>query len=280
MIRGTVLTILAALLGVTAACSLGVAAYIIIQPGASPESGVAENEVMEASETDVEPTEKDSTISVEAELAPIVVNDNDSGYDMTDNDASASSIMDATNNPGGIVQTDDDTYADDAAKDRENEGSNDGTNNDANRNTDGTYSWQVNGVTITTRINVMDYIDGNVWHVNDMATALGWDKNKRANSPQPMTFQPDDTYDIYINFSDASDHCGAIIIEGNNKKPISIVLPSRAADDYTFNDQDYTMPFEGIVIFAYTCERLTVDPSCDPYYGVFNGSSGDYRLLN
>ena len=44
MIRGTVLTILAALLGVTAACSLGVAAYIIIQPETSPENGVAETE--------------------------------------------------------------------------------------------------------------------------------------------------------------------------------------------------------------------------------------------
>ena len=44
MIRGKVLTILAALLGATAACSLGVAAYIIIQPGTSPENGVAETE--------------------------------------------------------------------------------------------------------------------------------------------------------------------------------------------------------------------------------------------
>ena len=44
MIKGKVLTILAALLGVTAACSLGVAAYIIIQPGTSPENGVAETE--------------------------------------------------------------------------------------------------------------------------------------------------------------------------------------------------------------------------------------------
>ena len=44
MINGKVLTILAALLGVTAACSLGVAAYIIIQPGTSPENGVAETE--------------------------------------------------------------------------------------------------------------------------------------------------------------------------------------------------------------------------------------------
>ena len=44
MIKGKVLTILAALLGATAACSLGVAAYIIIQPGTSPENGVAETE--------------------------------------------------------------------------------------------------------------------------------------------------------------------------------------------------------------------------------------------
>ena len=44
MIKGKVLTILAALLGVTAACSLGVAAYIIIQPGTSPENGVAGTE--------------------------------------------------------------------------------------------------------------------------------------------------------------------------------------------------------------------------------------------
>ena len=44
MINGKVLTILAALLGVTAACSLGVAAYIIIQPGTSPENGVAGTE--------------------------------------------------------------------------------------------------------------------------------------------------------------------------------------------------------------------------------------------
>ena len=270
MIKGKVLTLLAALLGVTAACSLGVAAYIIIQPGASPESSVADTEMMESSGTGVEPPEEDSTISVEAELASIVVNDN--GYGMTDNDAVASSIMDATANPGGIVQTDDDTYADDAAKQRENEG----TNDNANGNTNGTYSWQVYGVTITTRINVMDYIDGKVWRINDMATALGWDKNKRANSPQPMTFQPDDTYDVYINFSDGGDHCGAIIIEGRN--PATITLPPRSPDDYTFNDEDYTMPFEGIVIFAYTCERLTDDPNCDPYDGVFNGSSGDYRV--
>ena len=184
--------------------------------------------------------------------------------------------MDGTNNPGGIIQSDDDSYADDAAKDREDTSVNDNANSTANKNADGTYSWQVGGTTITTKINVMDYIDGNVWHVNDMATALGWDKNKRADSPKPMTFQPDDTYDAYINVSDGSDHCSAIIIKGNNRSPISFALPPRTSGDYTFNTQDYTMSFEGIVIFAYTCEYLTDNPSGNPYDGVLSGSGGSY----
>lgn len=200
-------------------------------------------------------------------------NDNHPGENF---DTGDSGIMDGTNNPGGIVQTDDDSYADDAAKDRENEGNNDNANNSTNRNADGTYIWQVNGVTITTRINVMDYIDGNVWHVNDMATALGWDKNKRANSPKPMTFQQDDTYDVYINFSDGSDHCNAIIIKGDNRQSISLSLPPRTSNDYTFNNEDYTMSFEGIVMFAYTCEYLTDNPSGNPYEGILSGSNGSY----
>ncbi|GEM_PF-6548542 len=194
-------------------------------------------------------------------------------------DTGDSSIMDGTNNPGGIIQSDDDSYADDAAKDREDtSNTNEGSDTGANRNADGTYSWQVGGSTITTKINVMDYIDGNVWHVNDMATALGWDKNKRADSPKPMTFQPDDTYDVYINFSDGSDHdhCGFIFIKGNDRRPITVFLPPRASGDYTFNTKDYTMSLEGIVIFAYTCEYLTDNPSGNPYDGVLSSSGGWY----
>ena len=191
-------------------------------------------------------------------------------------DTGDSSIMDGTNNPGGIIQSDDDSYADDAAKDREDTSVNDNANSTANKNADGTYSWQIGGSTITTKINVMDYIDGNVWHVNDMATALGWDKNKRADSPKPMTFQPDDTYDVYINFSDGGDHCNAIIIKGNNRSPISLALPPRTSGDYTFNTQDYTMSFEGIVVFAYTCEYLTDNHTGNPFDGVLSGSGDSY----
>ena len=276
MINGKVLTILAALLGVTAACSLGVAAYIIIQPGASPESGVAETEVVEASGTDVEPTE-DSTISVEAEPASIVANDN--GCGMTGNDAGASSTMDATNNPSGIVQTDDDTYADDAAKDRENEG----TNDNANGNTSGTYSWQSNGVTITTRINVMDYIDGNVWHANETAAALGWDPiamningsyNVSMKSKKPANFK---TNGLIIYYSQAGSRCNGISghIEGGDMT-FGIAVGGNGDYSYRMNDADFYWTMEEIVCFAYAMENMPNNN--DPFTNVLNGSRSSYVI--
>lgn len=84
MIRGKVLTILAALLGVTAACSLGVAAYIIIQPGASPESGVAETEAQLAGVEIVDHTGEEEHIDNDA-LPNISV---DSGAVWTDSEVS------------------------------------------------------------------------------------------------------------------------------------------------------------------------------------------------
>ena len=66
MINGKVLTILAALLGVTAACSLGVAAYIIIQPGTSPENGVAETEAQLAGVEIVDHTGEEEHIDNDA----------------------------------------------------------------------------------------------------------------------------------------------------------------------------------------------------------------------
>ena len=133
---------------------------------------------------------------------------------------------------------------------------------------DGMYEWTVGNKTLKTKINVMNYIDGKVWKVNEMAKELGWDKNKRSTSSKPMTFQKDDKYDFYINFSDGSDHCGAIIIKGDNRKPEILYLPQRDSDDYTFNDNDYTMSFEGIVSFAYACEQLTANPDSNPVDGL------------
>lgn len=180
--------------------------------------------------------------------------------------------------PSGIVQTDDDSYADDAVKDREEADAPAG--NSSNQNPDGTYTWEVGNYTLTTKINVMDYIDGRVWRVNDMATALGWDKNKRHGVARPMTFQPDDTYDSYINFtsSPGNDYCMAFFIKGNDRKPLGVLMPEKQPDDYTFNDEEFTMSLEGIVSFAYACEYLSENPEGDPFDGILPMNGDYYRF--
>ena len=199
-------------------------------------------------------------------------------------DTGDSSIMDGTNNPGGIIQSDDDSYADDAAKDREDSGSNDSTNSsDANRNADGTYSWQVGGTTITTKINVMDYIDGNVWRANEMASALGWD---------PIAMKIDGSYDVsmkskkpanyrsnglLIYYSDAGSTCNGISghIQGGD---LTFDISFGANGDYSYrmNDADFYWTIDEIVCFAYAMENMPINN--DPFSGVLNGSNSSYSI--
>ncbi len=156
------------------------------------------------------------------------------------------------------------------------DGSNDGSNatqsNAADEvvKVDGKYGWQVGDQVIYTNIDVRKYIDGTEWHVNDMATALGWDKNKRADSPCPMTFQPDETYDVYINFTKRDGFCDGIYVMGDERgKPIYAAFKRPLqGNNLTFNNRDLEISFEGIVIFAYTCEYLTDNPVGNPYDSV------------
>lgn len=199
-------------------------------------------------------------------------------------DTGDSSIMDGTNNPGGIVQSDDDSYADDAAKDREDSNANDDASNGANRNADGTYSWQIGGSTITTKINVMDYIDGNVWRANEMASALGWN---------PIAMKIDGSYDVsmkskkpanfksnglLIYYSDAGSKCNGISghIEGGDLT-FDISFGTNSGDySYRMNDADFYWTIEEIVCFAYAMEKMPNNN--DPFSGVLNGSSSSYSL--
>ena len=196
-------------------------------------------------------------------------------------DTGDSSIMDGTNNPGGIVQTDDDSYADDAAKDRENESTTGDTNNGANGNADGTYSWQVNGVTITTRINVMDYINGNVWRANEMAAALGWDPyamkidgsyNVSMKSKKPANFRSNG---LVIYYSEASSRCNGISghIEGGDMT-FNIAVGGNGDYSYRMNDADFYWTMEEIVCFAYAMENMPSNN--DPFANVLSGSGSSY----
>ncbi len=199
-------------------------------------------------------------------------------------DTGDSTIMDGTNNPDTSEdETDYPLGNDESIPDGGAEATAGNLEGYGTRNPDGTYTWQVGNYQLTTKINVLDYIDINthVWRVNDMATALGWDKNKSMAAKKPLSFDMDDTNDAHISFSDGSDHCGAIIIKGNNfNKPISLALPAKQSNDYTFNDKDFTISFEGIVCFAYACEQLSDNSSSDPFAGQLNIAGGIYDYIN
>lgn len=201
-------------------------------------------------------------------------------------DTGDSSIMDGTNNPGDIVQSDDDSYADDAAKDRDDSNGNDSANSsDANRNADGTYSWQVGGTTITTKINVMDYIDGNVWRANEMASALGWDPfamkidgsyNVSMKSKKPANYRSNG---LVIYYSEAGSTCNGFSghIQGEGGY-LTFAVSFGANGDYLYrmNDADFYWTIDGIVCFAYAMENMPSNN--DPFSGVLNGSNSSYSI--
>lgn len=191
-------------------------------------------------------------------------------------DTGDSSIMDGTNNPGGIVQSDDDSYADDAAKDREDSSTNNDDNSDTNRNADGTYSWQVGGQTLTTKINVRDYIHGGSWDIKAMSEVLGYspveaygivDTTHYLNSGSPIAD---------INFETKNSIYGNFYVMTYVSKDSENILSysvrcGHSGEEYNFGSSDIKVPFELIVAYAYACEHLNEDASTDPFAGVIPG---------
>lgn len=191
-------------------------------------------------------------------------------------DTGDSSIMDGTNNPGGIVQSDDDSYADDAAKDREDSSTNNDDNSDTNRNADGTYSWQVGGQTLTTKINVRDYIHGGSWDIKAMSEVLGYspveaygivDTTHYLNSGSPI---------VDIDFEAINSFYGDFYVMTYASKDSENILSycvrcGHSGEEYNFGSGDIKVPFELIVAYAYACEHLNEDASTDPFAGVIPG---------
>lgn len=194
-------------------------------------------------------------------------------------DTGDSSIMDGINNPGGIVQLDDDSYADDAAKDM-----NGNDNSGTGRNVSEDYSWQVGSYTLTTKINVMEYIDGNVWNANQMAAALGWDPiamktdgSYTANMKvkKPANFKSNG---LLIYYSEAGSKCNGITgyIEGGDLV-FNISAGTNSGDySYRMNDADFYWTMEEIVCFAYAMENMP--NSNDPFDSVLHNNGSSYTF--
>jgi len=157
--------------------------------------------------------------------------------------------------------------------------SNDNTAQDAG----GNHTWQIGGNTLTTKIDVMDYIDGNVWYANEMAAALGWD---------PIAMKIDGSYDVstkskkpanfksnglIIYYSDAGSKCNGVTgyIEGGNLT-FNISVGANGDYSYRMNDADFCWTIEEIVCFAYAMENMT--NRNDPFVNVLNGSNSSYVI--
>ena len=173
-------------------------------------------------------------------------------------DTGDSSIMDGTNNPGGIIQSDDDS------------------SNGANGNADGTYSWQVGGQTLTTKINVRDYIHDGSWDIKAMSEVLGYspieaygrvDTRHYLNSGSPIAD---------INFETKNSIYGNFYVMTYVSKDSENILSysvrcGHSGEEYNFGSSDIKVPFELIVAYAYACEHLNEDASTDPFAGVIPG---------
>lgn len=173
-------------------------------------------------------------------------------------DTGDSSIMDGTNNPGSITQSDDDS------------------SNGANGNADGTYSWQVGGQTLTTKINVRDYIHDGSWDIKAMSEVLGYspveaygivDTTHYLNSGSPI---------VDINFEPINGFYGDFYVMTYASKDSEDILSydvrcGHSGEEYNFGSGDIKVPFELIVAYAYACEHLNEDASTDPFAGVIPG---------
>lgn len=188
------------------------------------------------------------------ELRPEFVSPFDGDYPGFDFDTGDSGIMDGGNNGNG--------------------------GNDGSQNTDGSYTWQVGNYTLTTHINVMDYIDGDVWRANEMAIVLGWspigiDGNTNTSAKEPSYYLRDNTilsYDIHKSPRRCNGLSSWIKADGN--LTFSILFPIDRGDaKYSMNGGDLKWTLDAIVCFAYAAEQLPNNTTTNPFAGVFSSDS-------
>lgn len=192
--------------------------------------------------------------------------------------------VDEATSPGGIQQIDDDSYADDAAQDLNQDTiAEDNDSQSENTNADGTYSWQVGSNTLTTNINVMDYIDGDIWHANEMAAAIGWDpiatkkdgsQSVSMTAKQPFRYQTDEFWIVYSSGAEKINYFTGNTSDGQRLFGIGTAIDSNDFS-YRMNDSDHYITLDLIICFAYAMENMQYSP--DPFTD-FNMNGADYVI--
>lgn len=193
-----------------------------------------------------------------------------------DLDTGDASIMDGTNDPVGeaigheaIAVTNGEAIPDGAA---EEAARSELDPSGGNMTSDGMYQWQVGNYTLTTKIDVMDYIDGENWDVKAMSEALGYYPVEGYGIVSITHYRNDGTPIVDLEFNSADNYYGRFYIKTFNDPSSETIMWLTVICDHTQNEYDLgskgtvKIPFELIVAYTYACEHLADDPSVDPFY--------------
>ena len=204
---------------------------------------------------------------------------------------SADDAYESSQTAGGNASSDNDADLSDATdlpetNESEDIGDVDGTNGadggGYTRNADGSYTWQVGYYELTTTINVWDYIDGDVWDVQRMASDLGYEpietpyyvsilRYKNSTTPQADFELVQKDYCNCIRFNKADD---------SQLTGFNVAYERDYEREYHIGRLDEMISFDLIVACAYTCEKLNVDPYVDPLDEIIDRQGGDTHHLN
>lgn len=204
---------------------------------------------------------------------------------------SADDAYESSQTAGGDASSDNDADLSDATdlpetNESEDIGDVDGTNGTDGggytRNADGSYTWQVGYYELTTTINVWDYIDGDVWDVQRMASDLGYEpietpyyvsilRYKNSTTPQADFELVQKDYCNCIRFNKADD---------SQLTGFNVAYERDYEREYHIGRLDEMISFDLIVACAYTCEKLNVDPYVDPLDEIIDRQGGDTHHLN
>ena len=151
-------------------------------------------------------------------------------------------------------------------------------------NRTGKYSWQVGQYTLTTDINIMDYIEGVNWNANQMAEALGWKalavKEDGTIAPSTTATQPYRyTADkLFLMYSAGAERLNYFTIHDGENAAVVLAFgtPLEGRDfSYRMNASDHYVTFELIVCFAYALENMA-SPADDPFADIIPRTGVDY----
>ena len=162
-------------------------------------------------------------------------------------------------------------------------------------NTDKLYTWKVGNYTLETKTNVMDYIEGDVWKANEMATALGW--NPMAYSGNGTGVDNSDNYkiapnaknpayflngNVFIRQGSASPICNNFSVHIKGERQICVIAAASNYGEYKYKENGGTTKWslEEIICFAYACENISSDNTENPFEGIlyeYDKKSNTYR---